>query len=132
MRRALLRRALAPLVTLALLATVALPAPPALATYGPRSPAHSAVQRTHHIRVAGSLMDASPATDSRLDVYTKSRQLHRYVYMTAATVVKMHQQRVHRAVLHKSQYVIATCQRRGDGALEALTVSIVIRKHKKK
>jgi hypothetical protein len=125
MRRATVRRTLA---SLALLAALALPASAGAST------AHGAptAKRTLHPRVYGTLMDAHPSTDARLDVYTKTHRAHHYVYMTGATVVKIHTQVVHRNRLKRGLYVIVTCLRRRNGDLQALTVHIEFRHPRKK
>lgn len=125
MRRALLRRTLA---SLALLGLLAIPASAGA------SVTHdvSAAKRTLHPRVYGTLMDRSPATDTRLDVYTKTHRAHHYVYMTGATVVKVRTQVVHRSKLTRGLYVIVTCMRQPNGDLQALTVHIEYRHARKK
>ncbi len=137
MCRASLRRTLAPLAALALLATVALPAPPALASRHPGHAVPSAVQSTRHVRVSGTVVGVTenPDGSGMLDIHSKAHATTYRVALTSKTVVKMHKQSVHRTMLapNKKQYVTATCQRRANGTLEALTVTIVVRRprHKK-
>ncbi len=125
MRHATVRRTF---VSLALLAALALPASAGASTAG----SAPAARRTLHPLVYGTLMDAKPATDARIDVYTKTRRAHHYVYMTGATVVKIHTQVVHRNRLKRGLYVIVTCLRRHNGDLQALTVHIEFRHPRKK
>lgn len=129
MRRASLRRALVSLVSLALLATVALPLPARASAHPGAVPA---ARRTLHVRLYGTLMDPDPSTDTRLDIYTKTHHAHHYAYVTGQTVVKIHTQIVHRNRLKRGLYVIVTCSRRANGDLEALTVHIEYRHARKK
>ncbi len=136
MCRALFRRAPAPLAAFALLATVALPAPPALASRPREAAVYASLQQVHHIRVSGALIGVTENPDGTgmLAIHSKTHATTYHVAMTAATVVKLHKQPVHRDLLmqHKNQSVTATCLRRPDGTLVALTVTIVNRRHKKK
>jgi len=131
--RAFPRRALAPLAALALLAPIALPAPPALASHPRLHAIHSAVQRVKHVRVIGALQQVVEKTDGTgwLKIYSKTRGV-RTVYLTADTVVKKRTQSVTRLALHEGLYVLATCSRRANGDLEAISVHIENRRVRRK
>jgi hypothetical protein len=133
MCRALLRRALAPLTTLALLAPMVLPAPPALASHTRLTPVRAAVQRTTHVRVIGTLnaVVEKPDGTGLLQIYAKAHGT-RTVYLTPDTVVKKRTLRVTRSALQKGMYVLATCQHGANGALEAISVHIENRRTRKK
>ncbi len=137
MCRASLRRALAPLAALALFATVALPAPPALASRPRLAVTRVPAQRVRHVRVSGTVVGVTENANGTgmLDIHSKTHATTYHVALTSKTVVKMHKRPVHRTMLipNKNQSVTATCQRRANGGLEALTVTIVVRRprHKK-
>ena len=131
--RAFPRRALAPLTALALLAPIALPAPPALASHPRLQVVRSAVERARHVRVIGTLTNVVENKDGSgmLKVYSKTRGT-RTVYLTADTVVKKRTQSVTRAALQTGLYVLATCNRRANGDLEAISVHIENRRARRK
>ena len=133
MRRAFLRRALAPLVSLALLAPVALPAPPALASQSRLTSVHTAVRRTTHVRIIGTLnaVVEKPDGTGLLKIYGKTHGT-RTVYLTPDTIVKKRTLRVTRSALQKGMYVLATCQHGAKGALEAISVHIETPRTRKK
>ncbi len=133
MCRAFLRRALAPLFTVALLAPVALPAPPALASQSRLTPIHAAARRTTHVRVIGTLeaVVEKPDGTGLLKIYGKTHGT-RTVYLTPDTIVKKRTLRVTRSALQTGMYVLATCRRGANGALEAISVHIENHRTRKK
>ncbi len=91
----------------------------------------SALARTTHVRIYGYLQDSTPATDNQLLIHNKTHSKDYYVTPMGSTVFKEHGLVIPRKSLIKGMYVIATCVRAG-AALDALTVSVVVRHPRKK
>ncbi len=137
------RRASAPLV----LATLALLMPtPASARSLPR-PVHPRTIGAHassgvahrpvavddsvrHIRVYGTITamttsgNGATATNPVLSVYSKTHRTTAQMALSNDTVVKVRTTAVARNQLHTGVYIIASCGRRSDGMLLALTIHI--------
>ncbi len=95
--------------------------------------AQSGVQRhSRYVLVYGYIRDRHPDTDSMLDIWSKTHKTTYHVAMLSSTVVKMHTTVVPRSRLAYNTYVIATCNKGKNGALEAVTVHIETPRHSKR
>ena len=121
-----LRVRLCLLLSLLILSVQATPGSAATVRQGVASPL------LRFIQVRGYLMDGHPATDGVLKIYSKTHRRTYDVAMAANTVVREHSRIVPRTTLRRGQYVIASCTRVAGGSLQAVRVTIVVRRTSRK